>query len=114
MIIFVGFILFKKEFIAKENSFFTYFFDFSNGFNTFGAINCFIVVATVIMYLIDIIKRKLNIAKILLLVVYTALLPLGASALAFINSGVDYHNLMKMGFFVFYLFLILPHQFPPF
>ena len=27
-----------------------------------------------------------------------------------INSGVDYHNLMKMGFVVFYLFLILQYE----
>ena len=93
-----------------KNSFFTYFFDFSNGFNTFGAINIVIFTLTVVLYLTDIVKRKLNIAKILLTVVYAAMLPIGASVLAFINSGVDYHNLMKMGFFVFYLFFLLQYE----
>ena len=30
--------------------------------------------------------------------------------LYFINSGIDYHNLMKMGFLVFYLFFILQYE----
>ena len=93
-----------------KNSFFTYFFDFSEGFNTFGTINIVILALTVILYLTDIIKRKLNIGKILLVVFYTAMLPVGASILAFINSNVDYHNLMKMGFFVFYLVLLLQYE----
>jgi hypothetical protein len=35
---------------------------------------------------------------------------MGASALCFINSEVDYHNLMKMGFVVFYLLFILQYE----
>ena len=93
-----------------KNSFETYFFDFSKGFNVFCALNCVIFAITIVLYVIDIIKNKTSIAKLLLLLVYVALLPIGASILAFINSSVDYHNLMKMGFFVFYLFMILQYE----
>ena len=42
--------------------------------------------------------------------VFVAMLPVGASILSIINSSIDYHNLMKMGFFVFYLFLFLQYE----
>jgi hypothetical protein len=34
----------------------------------------------------------------------------GASALAFVNAGIDYHNLMLMGHSVFYLFFIILYE----
>ena len=93
-----------------KHSFTDYFFDFSKGLNVFGVINGIIFAVTVLMYLADVIKNKLNISKILMLVIFVIFLPIGASVLAFINSGVDYHNLMKMGFLVFYLFFILQYE----
>lgn len=91
-------------------SFMDYFFDFSNGISVFGTLNCMIVAVTVVMYLVDIIKQRPSFPKLLLIVFYVICLPIGVSALALINSEVDYHNLMKMGFFVFYLFLILQYE----
>ena len=101
--------LFASFYIIKE-SFVNYFFDFSNGLNVFGIINILILIFTVGLYLIDIIKNKLSFVKILLLVVFVVFLPIGSSVLGLINSSVDYHNLMKMGNFVFYLFLILQYE----
>ncbi len=104
-----GIDIFGALYIAKE-AFLGYFFDFSTGITVFGTVNCAILVLAVVLYLIDVVKNKLSITRILMLVVLTALLPLGASVLAFLNSGIDYHNLMKMGFVVFYLLLILQYE----
>lgn len=96
-------------YIVKQ-SFTDYFFDFSAGIHVFGILNCLIPVLTAVLYLAVIIQRRTNPLKLLLIAVYGVLLPIGASILAFINSSVDYHNLMKMGFVVFYLFLILAYE----
>ena len=93
-----------------KESFINYFFDFSKGINSFGIINCIVLALTLILYLADIIKNKISFSKILLLAVYVIFLPIGASVLTFINSGIDYHNLMKMGFLIFYLFFILQYE----
>ena len=93
-----------------KNSFLSYFFDFSTGVSVFSIINSVIFIITLILYLGDVIKEKSGITNFLMLCVYAALLPVGASVLAFINSSVDYHNLMKMGFLVFYLFFILQYE----
>ncbi len=93
-----------------KESFVRYFFDFSTGLNVFAVINCIVFVLTLVLYLTDVIKNKLSIAKILMLCVCAVLLPVGASVLSFINSSIDYHNLMKMGFLVFYLFFILQYE----
>ncbi len=93
-----------------KETFVTYFFDFTTGVSAFSLLNCIVFVATTAFYLKDIIRNKLSITRILLLAVYLILLPIGACVLAFISSGIDYHNLMKMGFLVFYLFLILQYE----
>lgn len=93
-----------------KHSFTDYFFDFSKGLNVFNVLNCIVFLATVILYLINIMKNKLSISKLVLLGVYVLLLPIGTSILAFVNSSIDYHNLMKMGFCVFYLFFILTYD----
>ncbi|MBR5156002.1 MAG: glucosyltransferase domain-containing protein, partial [Clostridia bacterium] len=93
-----------------KDSFVSYFFDFSTGTSIFVMINCIVFVLTLVLYLADAIKNKLGIVKILMLGVCVILLPLGANVLGFINSNIDYHNLMKMGFLVFYLFFILQYE----
>ena len=93
-----------------KNSFADYFFDFSNGASTFVLLNCLIFALIAVLYLADAIRRKTSPLKLLIIGVCVVLLPVGASILAFLNSNVDYHNLMKMGFFVFYLFLILQYE----
>lgn len=87
-----------------------YFFDFSNGINVFNIINIIVFILTFAFYLCHIIKNKISLPKFFVLAVLVVLLPIGAGALSFINSGIDYHNLMKMGFFAFYLPLILEYE----
>ena len=93
-----------------KESFMGYFFDFSNGLSVFNVLNCIVFIATLILYTADVLKNKLSVPKILMLLICVVFLPIGASVLAFINSGIDYHNLMKMGFLVFYLFFILHYE----
>ncbi len=95
---------------AVKQTFFCYFFDFSNGINSFSIINCIIFLFTLLFSVISIIKNKLNFAKILTLFIFTVLLPFGAIVLVFINCNMDYHNLMKMGFVVFYLPFVLMYE----
>ena len=106
---FIGIDIAGALFSIKE-SFFRCFFDFSKGPNVFSVINFIVLILTFVLYLADVIKNKLSIGKILMLSAFVILLPVGASVLSFINSGIDYHNLMKMGFLVFYLFLILQYE----
>ena len=93
-----------------KHSLLDFFFDFSGGWSAFHVINCVVIAATALLYLCDVVKNKLSITKLLLLAVWVLLLPIGASVLALVNSGVDYHNLMKMGFCVFYLFFLLQYE----
>ena len=93
-----------------KTSFTEYFFDFSGGISAFTLINCVIFVITAVLYVADIIRHRTSPVKLLLIAFFVIMLPIGASVLAIINSSVDYHNLMKMGFFVFYLFFILQYE----
>ena len=93
-----------------KQSFLGYFFDFSDGWTLFSVLNIILLVLTVVLYLTDAIRSKIGLLKTLLLCVLAVLLPVSASVLSFLNSSIDYHNLMKMGFFVFYLFLILQYE----
>lgn len=97
---------------AIAHLFINYFFDFSKGVSTFVILNCVIFAITVFGYLLSAIKNKsfLLVQKGLLLIIYVILLPAGANILAFINFGIDYHNLMKMGYCVFYLFFIMLYE----
>ena len=104
-----GLNLFASLYTIKE-TFFGYFFDFSKGINAFSVINVIIILVSVAFYLKYIIKNKIGILKTIILVVLVALLPIGASVLSIINSAIDYHNLMKMGFFIFYLIFILIYE----
>ena len=87
-----------------------YFFDFSNGVSLFTIINIAIFALAILFYVADIVRNKLNILNILALVVLVLLLPFCACLLGFVNSSIDYHNLMRMGFFVFYLLYILQYE----
>lgn len=93
-----------------KHYFVNYFFDFSGGISFFSVLNIVIFVITATLYVIDIIKNKLSISKISLLILFVALLPIGTTVLCFVNSGIDYHNLMKMGYIAFYLLLILQYE----
>ena len=93
-----------------KHSFTDYFFDFADGVQLFDVLNVVIFALTVIFYAVDIIKKKISLAKLLPVFVFAAVLPVGASILAFVNGSMDYHNLMKMGFLVFYLFFLLAYE----
>ena len=99
-----------KSFYVIKESFLNYFFDFSQGIRLFPVINCLVGIVTVGLYLADIIKNRTSFGKLILLFAFLVLMPIGASVLALLNGDIDYHNLMKMGFFVFYLFLILQYE----
>ena len=93
-----------------KNTLLSYFFDFSNGLSVFCVLNVLIFAVTALLYLADLLQNRPGPAKLCLLCVYVLFLPLGSCILAFINSHIDYHNLMKMGFFVFYLFFLLQYE----
>ena len=101
--------IFASLYVIKE-AILTYFVDFSQGLNAFSIINLFVFLLTAVFYLSEIIRGKLGWGKLFLLAVFILALPFGACILAFINSRIDYHNLMKMGFFVFYLFFFLQYE----
>ncbi len=104
-----GLDVFGSLYTIKE-SFVTYFFDFSKGVTLFGAINVLVAVSVLALVLRGVCKNKLGLLKAVLLGIFALLLILGASILGFVNSSIDYHNLMKMGFFVFYLLFILQYE----
>lgn len=98
-------------YVIKE-TFINCFFDFSGGVNVYVLINCFVAVFTFVYYLVHIVKNKVykNIVSIIVIVVFGVALVLGAGVLAFINPMVDYHNLMLMGYCVFYLFFLALYE----
>ena len=98
-------------YIIKE-TFVKCFFDLSGGVNVYVALNCFVFAVTIVYYIKYIVTNKVykNPANLIMTVILGGMLVFGASALAFINSGVDYHNLMRMGYAVFYLFFILLYE----
>ena len=104
-----GIDLWGALYVAKE-TFLNYFFDFSNGLHLFGVINGIIFAGIVLFTLEDRIRNRVHFWQLLMLGVFVIALPLGASILGFLNSSVDYHNLMKMGYFPFYLLFILQYE----
>ena len=104
-----GINLFASLYTIKE-SFVGYFFDFSNGINAFSVINLTIGIIAFVFYLVYIVRNKIGILKTVLIAALVVLLPIGASVLSIINSSIDYHNLMKMGFSIFYLLFILIYE----
>lgn len=98
-------------YVVKE-TFLKCFFDFSGGVNVYVALNCIIFAFTVLYYVKSIIKNEIYKKPLnaMVIVVLCVMLVFGAGALAFINPGVDYHNLMLMGYSVFYLFFIIIYE----
>lgn len=98
-------------YVIKE-TFIKCFFDLSNGLNVYVALNFFVLIFTLAFYLKCIVKNKIykKPASIIVIILLGAMLIFGASALAFANPAVDYHNLMLMGYSVFYLFFVLIYE----
>ena len=94
---------------ASLYSFYKFFIDFSTGFNLYSTVNIAVSVSLAVGYVWAAVK-KVRGAAIPLLVLYILIIPFGCSALYFINSNLDFHTLMKMGFVVAYLYLILLYE----
>lgn len=97
---------------SSIHMFFKYFFDFSKGLNVFSLLNLIIFVVTAISYILSIIKEKayMPLGKIVCLLLFVFLIPIGANVLIFINVYMDYHNLMKMGYLILYLFFVMLYE----
>ena len=98
-------------YVIKE-TFLKCFFDISQGINVYVVLNGFLLLVTVLFYIGHIVSTGFykNIGSLLLLMVLTVMLVIGAAALALINASVDYHNLMRMGYAVFYVFFLLLYE----
>ena len=87
-------------------------FDMSQGVSVYSVLNCVIFAAAAIFYGMDAIRNKAFLPwhRGLLLAVYVICLPFGANILLLANSQLDYHNLMKMGYCVFYISFVLLYE----
>ena len=98
-------------YLVKE-TFLKCFFDLSDGVNVYVALNVIALVITFAYYLRCIIKNRIykNPINLIMIVILAVLMIFGAGALAFINPDVDYHNLMLMGYIVFYLLFVIIYE----
>jgi len=106
-----GFDIAGSLYVIKK-TFVKCFLDLSGGVNIFVVINAFVFLFTVGFYIKCIFSEKLykKPVNIIMLAVLCPCLLLGSAALAFINANVDYHNLMLMGYSVFYLFFLIIYE----
>ena len=107
----LGIDLLGSLYVIKE-TFMNCFFDISKGINVYVVLNVIVVAITLSHYIKYIIKNQIykNYVNIFAVIILGVMLILGAGALAFINSGIDYHNLMLMGYAVFYLFFLILYE----
>ena len=103
--------LFASLYVVKE-TFRKYFFDLSAGVNLHVVLNGFVLFFTGVYYIKGIVKNKLyrKPVSLVVIIILSIMLVFGAGALAFVNPGVDYHNLMLMGYCVFYLFFLMLYE----
>lgn len=104
---FKGINLYASLYYLKE-TFLSFFFDFSNGVNLFNVLNISIFIVMTVIYLVCALRNKVfaSAGKIILLVLFLTFLMVGGTVLVFINASVDYHNLMLMGYCMYYLMFI--------
>lgn len=95
-----------------KTTFVNCFFDLSEGLNLYVAVNVFVLFFTIAHYGKYIIVNKLykTPVKILVVILLGIMLIVGAGALAFVNASIDYHNLMLMGYSVFYIFFLILYE----
>ena len=88
------------------------FFDLSVGLNLYVVLNGLVFLFTLAFYLKSIITNKIyrRPTNLITVIILSGMLILGAGALAFINPSADYHNLMLMGYSVFYLLFIIIYE----
>ncbi|MBR5295019.1 MAG: hypothetical protein IKU24_00340, partial [Clostridia bacterium] len=100
------------SFYTIKETFLKTFFDVSAEGIVYVVLNGFVLAFSIFYYVKHIIGRKLyqkplELFALLVLVIF--LIP-GAAILALINTEIDYHNLMRMGYVVFYLFFLLLYE----
>ena len=98
-------------YVIKE-TFLLCFFDFSKGVNLYLVLNSVLFAVTLFHYVKYMGRNKIyrKLSALFLVTLLGFFLILGAGALAFVNAGVDYHNLMLMGYAVFYLFFLALYE----
>lgn len=98
-------------YIVKE-TFRKCFFDLSGGVSLYVVLNGLVLVLTLTYYIKSIVVNEIykKPVSLLAVIILGIILVMGASALAFVNPSVDYHNLMLMGYSVFYLFFIIIYE----
>lgn len=98
-------------YVIKE-TFIDCFFDLTEGVNVYIILNVSVFLLTLYHHVKYIIIDKLykKPTNIFLLIILGVMLLFGAGALAFVNTEIDYHNLMLMGYAVFYLFFIVLYE----
>ena len=103
--------LFASLYVIKE-TFVKCFFNLSRGINVYIILNAFVLIFTLVCYFKYAVKNKFykKPADVFTIFILCVMLLLGAGALAFINAGIDYHNLMLMGYVVFYLFFLILYE----
>lgn len=103
--------LFDSLYVVKE-TFIKCFFDLSQGINIYVILNVFVLLFTLLHYVKYIVKNKIYRKPVnaLAVVILGIVLIVGAAALAFVNPAVDYHNLMLMGYSVFYIFFLILYE----
>ncbi|MBQ7959913.1 MAG: glucosyltransferase domain-containing protein [Clostridia bacterium] len=103
--------LIASLYVVKE-TFVKCFFDVSGGVNVYVALNYFVLIFTLVYYFKCIVKIRIykNPANTVMIGILSVMLVFGAGVLAFVNPVVDYHNLMLMGYSVFYLFFLLIYE----
>lgn len=101
----------RSLYVIKE-TILNYFFDISGGISVFVCINLLVFLLAIGYYASYVIKNKIykKPLRLLIALVLVAMLPVGANILALINPQVDYHNLMLMGYSVFYVIFILIYE----
>lgn len=84
-----------------------FFIDFSEGVNLYSVLNCMVFALLAVGYIAAARKNIRKISSAVTVIIYILLIPFGCCVLYFVSHNLDYHTLMKMGFFIVYVFLIL-------
>lgn len=102
----------RDSLYVVKQTFLKCFFDVSGGITTYVVLNAFVLLFTLMHYVKYIAKNKIykNPVNLFMVVVLSVMLFAGAGVLAFVNPGVDYHNLMLMGYSVFYMFFLILYE----
>ena len=102
----------RASLYSVKETFVNCFFDFSEGANVHNVLNIIVAAIAFGYSLFYVIANKIyrSPLKVLILVLVGVMLVIGAGVLAFVNAGVDYHNLMLMGYATFYLVFLLLYE----